>query len=170
MRPLITEICLKLKVQITFIYTSIEMFTDQRFLLKWNYYNKINFNVKIILCIIALHTAHWYHITVHSKHASVPIKYTPYVTYGTHLHYMYNIIKHFCGSGIHESVYNVVKGSSIKCLDYPSGTIPHSLTSLYEYSHFSLIRTSIIQFYSVIRTEINAKWEQMSKFLNKLIQ
>ena len=38
------------------------------------------------------------------------------------------------------------------------------------YSNFSLIQSSIIQFYSLIRTDINAKWEQMSKFLFKLIQ
>ena len=37
-------------------------------------------------------------------------------------------------------------------------------------SHFLFIQSSIIQFYSLICTKINAKWEQTSKFLYKLIQ
>ena len=41
---------------------------------------------------------------------------------------------------------------------------------LYKYRHFSLIQSSLIQFYSLIHKTINAKWEQMSKFLYKLIQ
>ena len=39
------------------------------------------------------------------------------------------------------------------------------LMHLIMYRHFLLIRSSIIQFYSLICTEINAKWEQLSKVL-----
>ena len=45
-----------------------------------------------------------------------------------------------------------------------------SVVSIFIYSNFSLIQSSIIQFYLLICTQINAKWEQMSKFLLRFIQ